>query len=153
MAEDMTFLPKSSVLSIEEMALVARAFIELGVDKIRLTGGEPLVRNGVVELAEQISQVPGLRELVMTSNGVLLDKFAQPLADAGVSRINISIDSLHADRFRKLTRFGDVSDVMRGIKVASKIGFKRLKLNAVVLKGVNDDEVVDLTQFAIDHDC
>jgi len=153
MAEDMTFLPKSKVLSIEEMAFVARAFVELGVDKIRLTGGEPLVRNGVVELAKQIAVVPGLRELVMTSNGVLLDKFAMPLAEAGVSRINISIDSLQPDRFRKLTRFGDLDDVLRGIDVASKAGFKRLKLNAVVLKGVNDDEIINLTQYAIDHKC
>lgn len=153
MAEDMVFSPKSKVLSIEEMTFVARAFIELGVDKIRLTGGEPLVRNGVVELAQQISKYNGLRELVMTTNGVLLDKFAQPLLDAGVSRINISIDSLRAERFRKLTRFGDVDDVLRGIEVASKVGFKRLKLNTVVLRGVNEDEVIDLTQYAIDHDC
>lgn len=153
MAEDMTFLPKSKVLSIEEMAYVARAFVELGVEKIRLTGGEPLVRNGVVELAKQISGINGLRELVMTSNGVLLDKFAQPLVDAGVSRINISIDSLQPERFRKLTRFGDLTDVLRGIDVASKAAFKRLKLNVVVLKGANDDEIIDLTQYAIDHDC
>ena len=151
MAEDMTFLPKSKVLSLEEMAWVSRAFVELGVEKIRLTGGEPLVRNGIVDLASSISALPGLRELVMTSNGVLLDKFAQPLVDAGVSRINISIDSLRADRFKTLTRFGSLDDVLRGIEAAKSAGFARIKLNAVILKGINDDEVLDLARFAVAH--
>lgn len=150
MAEDMTFLPKSKVLSLEEMAMVAKAFVDLGVEKIRLTGGEPLVRNGVVELAQQLGKLDGLRELVMTSNGVLLDKFAQPLRDAGMSRINISIDSLREDRFKTLTRFGNLADVLRGIDAARSAGFDKIKLNAVVLKGTNDDEVIDLTQFAVD---
>jgi len=150
MAEDMTFLPKSKVLSLEEMAMVAKAFVDLGVEKIRLTGGEPLVRNGVVELAQQLGKLDGLRELVMTSNGVLLDKFAQPLRDAGMSRINISIDSLREDRFKTLTRFGNLDDVLRGIDAARSAGFDKIKLNAVVLKGTNDDEVIDLTQFAVD---
>lgn len=151
MAEDMTFLPKSRVLSLEEMAQVGQAFVDLGVEKIRLTGGEPLVRNGVVELAEKLSKLNGLRELVMTSNGVLLDKFAQPLVDAGVSRINISIDSLREDRFKTLTRFGHLDDVLRGIQAARKAGFAKIKLNAVVLKGTNDDEVIELTQYAVDN--
>lgn len=150
MAENMTFLPKSKVLSLEEMTLVGKAFVELGVEKIRLTGGEPLVRNGIVELAQQLGKLDGLRELVMTSNGVLLDKFAQPLRDAGMSRINISIDSLKEDRFKALTRFGNLGDVMRGIDAACNAGFDKIKLNAVVLKGTNDDEVVDLVQFAVD---
>jgi len=150
MAEDMTFLPKSKVLSLEEMVIVARAFVELGVEKIRLTGGEPLVRNGVVELAQQLGKLNGLRELVMTSNGVLLDKFAQPLRDAGISRVNISIDSLREGRFKTLTRFGNLDDVLRGIEAARTAGFDKIKLNAVILKGSNDDEVVDLTQFAVD---
>ena len=151
MAEDMTFLPKSRVLSLEEMATVGQAFVELGVEKIRLTGGEPLVRKGVIELAHNLSRLDGLRELVMTTNGVLLDQFAQPLKDAGVKRLNISIDSLKADRFKKLTRFGVVDDVFRGIDAARKAGFERIKLNAVVLKGINDDEVLDLARFAVDR--
>jgi len=151
MAENMTFLPKSKVLSIEEMTLVGRAFVELGVEKIRLTGGEPLVRNGVVELANRLSALDGLRELVMTTNGVLLDKFAPALKDAGVSRLNISIDSLRADRFSSLTRFGRLEDVLRGIESARKVGFTKIKLNAVVLKGINDDEIVELTRFAVDN--
>ena len=152
MAEDMTFLPKSKVLSLEEMAFVCRAFVALGVQKIRLTGGEPLVRNGIIELAQSIAQLAGLRELVMTSNGVLLDKFAQPLVDAGVSRINISIDSLQSERFKALTRFGGLDDVLRGIDAARTAGFKKIKLNAVILKGVNDDEVLDLARFAVDKE-
>lgn len=151
MAEDMTFLPKSKVLSLEEMTFVSKAFVELGVEKIRLTGGEPLVRNGIIDLAKSISALPGLRELVMTSNGVLLEKFAKPLVDAGVSRINISIDSLHADRFKTLTRFGSLDDVLNGIQAATQAGFKKIKLNAVILKGINDDEVIDLARYAVDN--
>ncbi|NNC99708.1 MAG: GTP 3',8-cyclase MoaA [Gammaproteobacteria bacterium] len=151
MAEDMTFLPKAKVLSIEEMAFVGRAFVELGVEKIRLTGGEPLVRNGLIELAHSLSHLAGLRELVMTTNGVLLEKFADKLQAAGVSRLNISIDSLREQRFKTLTRFGGLGDVLRGIAAAKKAGFAKIKLNAVVLKGVNDDEVIELTQFAVDN--
>ncbi len=150
MAEDMQFLPKSQVLTLEEMAAVGEAFVALGVEKIRLTGGEPLVRKGVVSLAERLSSLNGLRELVMTSNGVLLTQHAQALVDAGVSRINISIDSLQAERFKTLTRFGSIDDVFAGIDAAIKAGFKKIKLNAVIMKGHNDDEILDLTQFAID---
>ncbi len=153
MAEDMTFLPKSNILSLEEMVFVSRAFVELGVEKIRLTGGEPLVRNGIVELAKSIAKLDGLRELVMTTNGVLLNQYAQSLKDAGVARLNISIDSLKKDRFKQLTRFGELSDVLEGIRSAKQANFERLKLNVVILRGINEDEVVDLTQFAIDQGC
>jgi len=151
MAEDMTFLPKSKVLSIEEMAIVGEVFVALGVEKIRLTGGEPLVRNGVIDLAERLSCLDDLRELVMTTNGVLLDKFSKRLKDAGVSRLNISIDSLREDRFKTLTRFGQLDDVLRGIQAARNAGFEKIKLNAVILNGVNHDEVLDLTHFAVDN--
>jgi len=151
MTEDMTFLPRSKVLSIEEMALVGQAFVELGVEKIRLTGGEPLVRNGVIELASQLSQLSGLRELVMTTNGVLLKKFSASLAGAGVSRLNISIDSLKPDRFTRLTRFGAMSEVLEGIQMAKLAGFKKIKLNAVILQNINEDEILDLTQYAVDN--
>ena len=149
MAEDMTFLPKSKVLSLEEMTAVAQAFVDLGVEKIRLTGGEPLVRKGVVQLAKNLGQIEGLRELVMTTNGVLLRQHAPELREAGVKRLNISIDSLRADRFKKLTRFGELTDVLDGIQAAREANFDRVKLNAVVLKGVNDDEVIDLTDYAV----
>lgn len=150
MAEDMVFMSKSKVLSLEEMVLVSQAFVDLGVEKIRLTGGEPLVRNGVEELAGKVARLNGLQELVMTTNGVLLDKFSKPLRDAGVSRINISIDSLRADRFKTLTRFGKIDDVFRGIDAALEAKFDKIKLNAVILNGTNDDEVVELTKFAVD---
>lgn len=152
MAEDMTFLPKSKVLSLEEMTRVAEAFVGLGVQKIRLTGGEPLVRNGVVHLASNIAKLSGLRELVMTTNGVLLAQHAADLKRAGVARLNISIDSLRPERFSSLTRFGRLEDVLAGIEAAKLAGFERLKLNVVVLNGVNDDEVLSLTEFAVHNE-
>lgn len=145
------FLPKAKVLSLEEMALVGKTFVGLGVEKIRLTGGEPLVRKGVMQLARSLGELPGLRELVMTTNGVLLDQYATELKSVGMSRINISLDTLDSDRFKAMTRFGDIKDVMRGIKAAKAAGFARIKLNAVVLKGVNDHEVLDLTRFAVNE--
>ena len=152
MAEDMTFLPREQLLSLEEIETIASAFVPLGVNKIRLTGGEPMVRNGIVGLCEKLSALDGLNELVMTTNGVLLDKYAKPLADAGVKRLNISLDSLHAKRVKKITRHGKLEDVLRGIETARTAGFERIKLNAVVLAGVNDDEVADLAEFALSRD-
>jgi cyclic pyranopterin phosphate synthase len=148
MAEEMTFLPRSQVLSLEELAQVGRAFVELGVDKIRLTGGEPLVRNNVIQLVRELGALDGLRELVLTTNGARLDRFAQPLRQAGLRRINISLDSLQPQRFRELTRTGNLIDVLRGIDAARDAGFDRIKLNAVILRGRNDDEVLDLVDFA-----
>ena len=150
MAEDMEFLPRAKVLTLEEMHQIASAFVELGVKKIRLTGGEPLVRKGIVELAQNIRSLPGLNELTLTTNGVLLNEFAGPLRDAGISRINISIDSLRPDRFKAMTRFGLLNQVLEGIECAREIGFERIKLNSVILAGVNDDELIDLAQFALD---
>lgn len=151
MAEDMTFLPRQQVLSLEEIHRVAALFVANGVKKIRLTGGEPLVRQGIVGLCERIAALPGLRELVMTSNGSQLGKLARPLAEAGVKRMNISLDSLDADKFRAITRTGDLAQVLAGIKAASSAGFARVKLNAVVMQGRNADEVVDLVDFAVNR--
>lgn len=151
MAEDMTFLPRQQVLSLEEIQRVAALFVANGVKKIRLTGGEPLVRQGIVGLCEKIAALPGLRELVMTSNGSQLGKLARPLADAGVKRMNISLDSLNADKFRAITRTGDLTQVLAGIEAASSAGFARVKLNAVVMQGRNADEVVDLVDFAVNR--
>lgn len=150
MAENMTFLPRAQVLTLEEMATLGRAFCELGVSKIRLTGGEPLARNGIITLVESLSCLPGLKELVMTTNGILLPQYAVPLRDGGVKRLNISIDSLDEARFREMTRLGELQQVLEGIKAAQKAGFEKIKLNAVVLAGINDHEVVDLARFAID---
>jgi len=149
MAEDMTFLPRNQVLSLEEIHRVARLFVGLGVRKIRLTGGEPLVRKGIVDLCERISALPGLDELVMTSNGSQLPKLAYPLAQAGVKRLNISLDSLNPLKFRTITRTGDLNQVLAGIDAAREAGFERIKLNSVIMKGRNDDEVNALVDFAI----
>lgn len=151
MAEEMTFLPRQQVLTLEEIERVARLFVANGVKKIRLTGGEPLVRRGIVALCEKIAALPGLRELVMTSNGSQLGKLARPLADAGVKRMNISLDSLNADKFRAITRTGDLSQVLAGIEASSNAGFARVKINTVVMQGRNADEVVDLLDFAVNR--
>ncbi|TLX55406.1 GTP 3',8-cyclase MoaA [Stutzerimonas nosocomialis] len=149
MAEDMTFLPRQQVLGLEELERIARIFVGLGVKKIRLTGGEPLVRQGIVGLCERIAALPGLRELVMTSNGSQLVRVAAPLARAGVKRLNISLDSLDADKFHAITRTGQLQQVLDGIEAARAAGFERIKLNAVVMKGRNAEEVADLVDFAI----
>ena len=151
MAEDMTFIPKSEILSLEELYQVARAFTELGVSKIRLTGGEPLIRNNVMSLVERLGRLPGLDQLVLTTNGSQLRRLAAPLRDAGVRRINISLDSLNPRKFRHLTRYGTLDQVIDGIDAAVAAGFQRLRLNAVILKGRNLDEVPALVDFARDR--
>ncbi|NVK41759.1 MAG: GTP 3',8-cyclase MoaA [Oceanospirillaceae bacterium] len=152
MAEDMTFLPRQQVLSLEEIQAIARAFTELGVTKIRLTGGEPLVRRDVTSLFDGIGRLPGLRDFCVTTNGSQLSRYARPLRDAGVNRLNISLDTLREDRFRELTRTGRLQQVVDGIAAAQEAGFTRIKLNAVVLKGRNDDEILDLVDFARDRE-
>ncbi|AZF55121.1 Cyclic pyranopterin phosphate synthase (MoaA) [Pseudomonas sp. R4-34-07] len=151
MAEDMEFLPRQQILSLEELYQLAQSFVALGTRKIRLTGGEPLVRQGVVELCKRIAALPGLRELCMTTNGSQLGKLAAPLFDAGLKRLNISLDSLDPKRFRELTRTGDLAKVIEGIDAANAAGFQRTKLNCVVMKGRNDHEINDLVAFAIDR--
>jgi cyclic pyranopterin phosphate synthase len=151
MAENMTFLPKQQILSLEELRDTARAFVELGVRKIRLTGGEPLIRRDILKLVGSLASLPGLDELTMTSNGVMLPKMAQPLKDAGLARINISIDSLKPERFKALTRVGELDEVLAGIRAAGAAGFQCIKLNAVILAGFNDDEVLNLARFAVDN--
>ena len=152
MAEDMQFLPRARILTLEEIETLAAQFVALGTRKIRLTGGEPLVRSGIVGLCQRLAALPGLQELCMTSNGSQLTKLAQPLFDAGLDRLNISLDSLDAGHFRELTRTGDLQQVIAGIDAARAAGFVRTKLNCVVLKGRNDDEINDLVQFAIERD-
>lgn len=151
MGEEMTFLPREKVLSLEEIALVARAFAELGVNKIRLTGGEPLVRRNVMQLVESVGALPQITDFAMTSNGSQLPRLAAPLKAAGLKRLNISLDSLQADRFHQLTRKGDLQQVIAGIDAAVAEGFKGIKLNAVILKGRNDDEILPLLEFAIER--
>jgi cyclic pyranopterin phosphate synthase len=152
MAEEMTFLPRHEVMSLEECLRVATVFVGLGVNKLRITGGEPLVRKDAMWLIERLGALPGLDNLVLTSNGSQLDRFAQPLRDAGVKRINISLDTLQADRFKKITRIGDLNKVLKGIDATRAAGFRRTKLNTVMMRGTNDDEFVDLVQFAVDNE-
>lgn len=150
MSEKMEFLPRSEILSLEECLRVAQTSIGLGVNKIRLTGGEPLVKKNLPWLAARIAETVGLRELVLTTNGSQLAQFAQPLAQAGVHRINISLDSLHADTFQKITRTGDLHKVLGGVDAAiDAFGASNIKLNTVLLRDLNHLELPALVQFAV----
>ncbi len=152
MSDDMQFVPRARVLTLEELRSVAQAFTELGGRKIRITGGEPLVRKNILWLLREISRLPGLDELVLTTNGSQLERLAGRLQNAGVRRINISLDSLQPDRFRRMTRTGRLAQVLRGIEAARAAGFERIKLNTVVLKHYNHDEILDLVDFALARD-
>ena len=149
MSENMTFLPREQLLTLEEIIQIGRCFTELGVSKIRITGGEPLHRRNILSVFEAFGQLDGLNDLTITTNGTQLHRFAKPLADAGVTRVNISLDTLDANRFKALTRNGDIDKVLNGINAAQEVGFKRIKLNAVVLKNRNHDEVCALVEHAI----
>lgn len=144
MAENMTFLPRDRLMTLEEIARLGRVFAGLGVQTFRLTGGEPLVRRNLPWLVEQLSQHS---DVVMTSNGARLQQLAVPLKAAGLSRINISLDSLDPQQFRDITRTGDLADVLRGIEAAQQVGF-RVKLNVVVMKGRNDSQILPIVAFA-----
>ncbi len=150
MSETMEFLPRGQVLSLEEIYTIAKAFTDLGVTKIRVTGGEPLVRKGALGLLEQIGRITSLRELVLTTNGSQLSSMAAELKRAGVKRINISLDTLNAANFKAITRTGDLAQVLHGIDAARDCGFEKIKINAVILKDKNHYEVTDLVQFAVD---
>jgi GTP 3',8-cyclase len=150
MAEDMTFLPKQDLLSLEELDRLCSAFIAKGVRKLRLTGGEPLVRRGIMTLVSSLArhiQSGALDELTLTTNGSQLQKYAQDLANVGVKRINVSLDTLDPDKFRAITRWGDLRKVLDGIEAARVAGLA-VKINAVALKGVNEDEFVRLIEWA-----
>lgn len=151
MAEEMTFLPRAQILSLEEIYAIVAAFVALGVKKVRITGGEPLVRKGALGLLEQIAQLNGLDELVLTTNGSQLVNMAADLKAAGVKRLNISLDTLDAEKFKQITRTGDLQNVLNGIAAAKAAGFTKIKLNAVILKQRNHLEVCDLVAFAIAH--
>ncbi|ADZ71233.1 GTP 3',8-cyclase MoaA [Polymorphum gilvum] len=150
MAEDMTFLPKREVLTLEELDRLCSAFIEKGVKKLRLTGGEPLVRKNIMSLIRSLSRhlaSGALDELTVTTNGSQLARLAQDLADCGVRRINVSLDTLDADRFKAITRWGDLGKVMEGIRAATDAGLS-IKINMVALKGINEHEIVPMLEWA-----
>ncbi len=148
MSEDMEFLPKKDVLSLEELDRLCNTFIELGVKKLRITGGEPLVRKNIMQLFKNLGKKlgKGLEELTLTTNGSQLDRYAQDLFNNGVRRINISLDSLNKNKFKKITRNGDFDKVIKGIMTAKKVGLK-IKINTVALKGINDDEILKLVNW------
>ena len=148
MSEDMEFLPKKDVLSLEELDRLCNTFIDLGVKKLRITGGEPLVRKNIMQLFSNLGKKlgQGLEELTLTTNGSQLDRYAKDLFDNGVRRINISLDSLEKNKFKKITRIGDLDKVINGIMVAKKAGLK-IKINAVALKGINDNEILNLVNW------
>ena len=144
MPEDMTFRPNAEMMQDDEVLLLVRLFANLGFDKLRLTGGEPTVRAHIVDLVRGIATTPGVRSLSMTTNGVLLGKLAKPLAEAGLQRVNISIDTLDPARFKRVTRWGSLDQVWEGILAAEVAGLAPVKLNAVVVRGYNEDDVVPL---------
>jgi cyclic pyranopterin phosphate synthase len=148
MPEEITFQPPASLLQDDEVLTLVRVAASLGVDKIRLTGGEPTVRRGLVDLVRAIRGIPGIQRVAMTTNGLRLVELAQPLAEAGLDQVNVSIDSLDVERFRQITRRGDLGDVWRGIAAAEAAGL-RLKLNCVVTRGFNEDEVVELARLTL----
>ena len=151
MPEDMTFRPNAEMLQDDEVLLLVRLFASLGFDKIRLTGGEPTVRAHVVDLVREIAAVPGIRSLSMTTNGVLLGKLAQPLKDAGLQRVNISLDTLDTVRFKKITRWGSFDQVWEGIQASEAAGLTPVKLNAVVVRGFNDQDIAGMAALTLDN--
>jgi len=132
--------------------MVAQAASELGMNKVRLTGGEPLVRAGLVKLVSMLTQIRGVDDIALTTNGVLLERFAQELVQAGLQRVNVSLDSLRSDRFAQITRVGQLDDVLRGIEAARSAGLKPVKTNTVVMRGINDDEVIDFAKLTLEGD-
>jgi len=152
MPEDMVFRPNDALLQDDELKTLVRVFAELGFHKFRLTGGEPTIRQNITEIVNFIAHTPGVNNLSMTTNGVLLKNLAEPLKRAGLQRLNISIDTLDAARFKKITRWGNIDDVWAGIDAAERAGLTPIKLNAVIVRGFNDQDVTDIAKLTVDHD-
>ncbi len=151
MPEKMKFVPRTQLLTLEEMETVGRSFINLGVDKIRITGGEPLVRRNIMRLFDSLGAIEALKDLTLTTNGTQLKKYARQLKAAGVTRINVSLDTLRADRFKQMTRIGELSRTLEGIDAAIACDFEQVKINAVVLKNHNHDEMLNLVNYVIER--
>jgi cyclic pyranopterin phosphate synthase len=151
MPEDMTFRPNAELMQDREIIILVKLFVQLGFDKFRLTGGEPTVRRHVVDLVREIAHTPGVNDLSMTTNGVLLSRLAKPLAEAGLQRVNISVDSLNPEKFHQLTRKGSLETVLAGIHAAEQAGLVPIKINAVVVRGSNETEVVDLARLTLKY--
>jgi len=151
MPEDMTFRPNAELMQDDEILYLVRLFSRLGFHKYRLTGGEPTVRAHVVKLVREMNRIPGVHSISMTTNGVLLAKLARPLAEAGLQRVNVSLDTLDPEKFVRLTRWGKVEDVWAGIQAAEDAGLTPIKINAVVVQGYNEKDVVDLAHLTTKH--
>jgi len=151
MPEEMTFRPPVEMMQDDEVLRLTRLFADLGFDKIRLTGGEPTIRANIVDIVHRITSIPGIRSVSMTTNGVLLSKLSSSFAAAGLERVNISIDTLNPAKFKRLTRGGDIEDVWEGILAAESAGLTPVKLNAVVVRGYNEEDVVDLARLTREH--
>ena len=148
--EGVRWLPKDDILTFEEIEEIVRAAIAIhGIRRFKLTGGEPTIRHGIVDLVYRLRRIDGIEDLSLTTNGLLLPDLARPLKDAGLDRITVSVDSLHPDRFKRITRTGDLTTVMRGIDMAEEVGFGGLKINCVTMRGTNDDEVADFARLTI----
>jgi len=145
-------LDHAQILSIEEIEEITIAAAELGIEKIRLTGGEPLVRKDITEIVRRVAAAPGIREVALTTNGSLLGAFAKPLKEAGLSRVNISIDTMDPEKYRSVTRGGEIGSVLDGIRAAQDAGLSPIKLNAVLMGGVNEDFIRPLVEMTKDHD-
>jgi len=153
MPEDgVTLMPHSDILTYEEIYTVAKAAAELGINKVRLTGGEPLVRLGLTGLVRLLAGIKEIDDLSLTTNGLLLERFAQELKSAGLQRVNISLDTLKPERFKAITRGGNIDDVFKGMAAAKSVGLSPIKINTVVMAGVNDDELLDFAHKTIDDD-
>jgi len=152
MPEDMTFRPRSELLQDDEIIKLVQVFAEMGFDKYRLTGGEPTVRANIVDLVRAMKQIPGVGEVSMTTNGILLGKLAKPLKEAGLARCNISVDTLDPERFHAITRWGKLDKVMEGIQAAEDAGLLPIKINSVVARGFNENDVVELARLTLEHD-
>ena len=143
---------KEEILSLEEILRLIKHGVSLGVNKIRITGGEPLVRKGIISLVNQIAEIKDIDDIAMTTNGVFLKEFATELKSSGLSRLNISLDTMREDRFAKITRGGNIADVFDGVEAVLKAGFKGTKMNAVVMRGDNDDEIHDFVRYIMERD-
>jgi len=147
-AEGIKMLAHEDILSFDEITEVTRVAVSMGVDKVRITGGEPLVRKGIVDLVKMLSDIEGINDFAMTTNGTLLPKFAQALADAGLQRVNISLDTLNPEKYKKITRLGKLEDALNGIKAAKKAGLLPIKLNCVVKKSADEPDAKQVKAFA-----
>jgi len=151
--EGVPWIPHSDLLSYEEISTIVQMAAALGINKIRLTGGEPLIRPGLPNLVEMLSRIEGINEIAMTTNGTLLKEYAMVLKRAGLRRINISLDTLKADRFRYITRLGELKDTLKGIEAAREANLEPVKINVVVMRGINDDEVLDFAKLTREKGC